>query len=269
MDFATILGILLGTGLIGTALVGVSATLPRGVMTFVDAQSFMIVLGGTLAATAIAFPMRQVLTLMRNLRAVFAGEKVRDADILEEIVNLSAIARKGTAELEKALNTITNPFLQDAVQMIVDGLSEDDIREILTTRVANRQIREQAESSVWKTMGSLAPAFGMVGTLVGLVAMLFAMGAANSEMTTGEDPAARLGQAMGVALITTFYGAILANLFFNPIAAKLKSRIEKRSVTQNMIIDGAIMLKNRKHPILVREYLNSYLPPKEWKREES
>jgi chemotaxis protein MotA len=147
--------------------------------------------------------------------------------------------------------------------MIVDGLPEEDIREIMETRVENREIREDAEANVFKTMGTLSPAFGMVGTLVGLVAMLFAMGAAPAEGADDVDPAQKLGQAMGIALITTFYGALFANLLFNPIAAKLRSRIEKQSVTQNMIIEGVVMLKNRKHPILVREFLNSYLAPRD------
>ena len=103
----------------------------------------------------------------------------------------------------------------------------------------------------------------MVGTLVGLVAMLFAMGSTPGEGAGDADPAAKLGQAMGVALITTFYGALFANLFFIPIAAKLRSRIEKRNITQNMIIDGVLMLKVKKHPILVREFLNSYLAPRD------
>ncbi len=264
MDFATLIGLLLGVGLIGYAVVGVSSALPKGVMTFVDIQSLMIVLGGTIAATAIAFPVKDVLSLYRNLTAIFSAEREKNRDTLKEIVELATVSRKGSAELEKALESVSNLFLKDGIQFIVDGLPEEDIREILETRVSNREIREDAEANVFRTMGTLSPAFGMVGTLVGLVAMLFAMGAAPADGSGGDvDPAAKLGQAMGVALITTFYGAIFANLFFNPMAAKLRSRIEKRNVSQYMIIEGVIMLKNRKHPILVREFLNSYLPPKD------
>jgi len=262
MDFATIIGLLLGVGLVGFAMVGVSSTLPRGVMTFLDLQSFMIVAGGTVAATAMAFPVKEVLSLYGNLLAVFKGEKQDNSVTLREIVELASIARKGTSDLEKAIPNIKNFFLKDGIQMIVDGLPEDDIRNIMETRVINRELREDAEANVFKTMGAFAPAFGMVGTLVGLVAMLFAMGAP-SGAGADVDPAAKLGQAMGVALITTFYGAILANLLFLPIAAKLRSRIEKRNITQNMIIDGVVMLKIRKHPILVREFLNSYLAPRD------
>ncbi|MCK5794509.1 MAG: MotA/TolQ/ExbB proton channel family protein [Anaerolineales bacterium] len=263
MDFATIIGLLFGSGLIGYAVYGVSLTLPNGVMTFVDAQSLMIVLGGTIAATAMAFPVKEVLSLYTNLWAVFKGDNHNDADTLREIVELAGVARKGTSDLEKAVPGVSNFFLKDGIQLIVDGLPEDDIRNIMETRIVNRELREDAEANVFKTMGTLSPAFGMVGTLVGLVAMLFAMGAAPGDGGGDIDPAAKLGQSMGIALITTFYGALFANLFFLPIAAKLRSRIDKRNITQNMIIDGVIMLKVRKHPILVREFLNSYLAPRD------
>ncbi len=263
MDFATIIGLLLGTGLIGYAMFGVSQALPDGIMTFLDLQSFFIVFGGTIAATAMAFPVKEVLSLYTNLWAVFKGDNHNDGDTLRELVDLAAVARKGTSDLEKAVPNIKDFFLKDGVQMIVDGLPEEDIRNIMETRVVNRELREDAEANVIKTMGVFSPAFGMVGTLVGLVAMLFAMGAPSSGDGGDQDPAAKLGQAMGVALITTFYGALLANLIFLPIAAKLRSRIDKRNITQNMIIDGIVMLKVKKHPLLVREFLNSYLAPRD------
>ncbi|MCF6237275.1 MAG: MotA/TolQ/ExbB proton channel family protein [Candidatus Marinimicrobia bacterium] len=263
MDFATIIGLLFGSGLIGYAVYGVSLTLANGAMTFVDLQSLMIVIGGTIAATAMAFPVKEVLSLYTNLWAVFKGDTHNDADTLREIVGLAAVARKGTSDLEKATAGVKDFFLKDGIQMIVDGHSEEDIRGMLETRIINRELREDAEANVFKTMGTLSPAFGMVGTLVGLVAMLFAMGAPPAEGAGDVDPAAKLGSAMGVALITTFYGALFANLFFIPIAAKLRSRIDKRNTTQNMIIDGVVMLKTRKHPILVKEFLNSYLAPRD------
>lgn len=262
MDFATLIGLFLGFGLIGYAVVGVSAALPNGFLTFLDVQSLMIVLGGTIAATALAFPVKEVLSLWSNLTAIFKAERENDRETLKEIVELAAVARKGSAELEKVIENVNSFFLRDGIQMIVDGLPEEDIREIMETRVTNREIREDAEANVFKTMGTMAPAFGMVGTLVGLVAMLFAMGA-TAEGDSDVDPQAKLGQSMGVALITTFYGALFANMIFNPIAAKLRSRIEKRNVSQYMTIAGVVMLKNRKHPILVREFLNSYLPPRD------
>lgn len=269
MDIATIVGIILGFGLVGTAMVQATVNLSGGVLTFVEPASLMIVLGGTIAATAIAFPLAEVLRLVANLKAVFSGEHVKNAEVLEEIVTMADVSRKGTVELEKSIDSVKNPFFRDGIQMIVDGLGEDDIRNILETRVDNRALREQAEANVFKTMGSVAPAFGMVGTLVGLVAMLYGMAEAASGGGggAGKDPSAALGQAMGLALITTLYGALFANLMFNPIATKLKSRIEKRNISQNMIIEGVVLLKNKKHPLLVREHLNSFLPPKEWKRD--
>ncbi|MBT3254233.1 MAG: motility protein A [Candidatus Marinimicrobia bacterium] len=265
MDFATIIGFLLGLGLIGYAIIEVSLDLPHGAMSFVDLKSLMIVLGGTIAATAVAFPVKEVLSLYTNLGAVFKGDKHKDSETLKELVELAAVARKGTSDLEKATDGVRNFFLKDGVQLIVDGHSEEDIRNIMETRVVNRQLREDAQANVFKTMGSLSPAFGMVGTLVGLVAMLLGMGASDTE---ADQMAAQLGSSMGVALITTFYGALFANMIFIPIAAKLRSQIEKRNITQNMIIDGIIMLKIKKHPMLVREFLNSYLSPRDWVRED-
>ncbi len=268
MDIATIIGIILGIGLVGTAMVQATLNLAQGVLTFVEPGSLMIVLGGTIAATATAFPLAEVMRLFANMKAVFSGERVKNAEILEEIVVMAGFARKGTAELEKSLGNAKNPFFKDGLQMIVDGLGEEDIRYILETRVENRALREQSEANVFKTMGSVAPAFGMVGTLVGLVAMLYGMAQAAGGLGGGDkDPSAALGNAMGLALITTLYGALFANLIFNPMATKLKSRIEKRNISQNMIIEGVILLKNKKHPLLVREHLNSFLPPKEWKRD--
>jgi len=262
MDFATIIGLLLGVGLVGYAMVGATANLPAGIGTFVSLDSLMIVLGGTIAATAIAFPVGEVLSLYKNLITIFRGQKNQDRNILLEITELAAVSRKGQADLEKAIDGVSNFFLKDGVQLIVDGLPEDEIREIMETRVEYRELREDAEANVFKTMGTMSPAFGMVGTLVGLVAMLYGMGA-SSGGDSDVDPAASLGNAMGLALITTFYGALFANLIFNPIAAKLRSRIDKQNITQNMIIDGIMMLKDRRHPIVVREHLNSYMAPKD------
>ncbi|PJA54203.1 MAG: hypothetical protein CO167_05125, partial [Candidatus Marinimicrobia bacterium CG_4_9_14_3_um_filter_48_9] len=154
MDIATIVGIILGFGLVGTAMVQSTVNLSGGVLTFVEPASLMIVLGGTIAATAIAFPLAEVLRLVANLKAVFSGEQEKNAEVLEEIVGMADVSRKGSAELEKSIDTVKNPFFRDGIQMIVDGLGEEDIRYILETRVDNRALREQAEANVFKTMGS-------------------------------------------------------------------------------------------------------------------
>jgi len=149
--------------------------------------------------------------------------------------------------------------------MVVDGYNTNEIRDILETRIENRILREKSEANVLKTMGKYSPAFGMIGTLIGLVVMLYGM----ANIAGGdEDPMKVLGAGMGAALITTFYGTILANLMFNPMAVKFETRIEKSNTLQMMLIEGVLLIHARKHPLIVREKLNSFLRPRDWKKPE-
>ena len=144
--------------------------------------------------------------------------------------------------------------------MVVDGYSLDELTEILNTRIDNREIRENTQAGLFKSMGTMAPAWGMVGTLLGLVVMLAGFGSGG-----GTDA---LGSGMSAALITTLYGAIFANLLFLPMSDKIKTRIIFSSTAQNLQLEAARLIHQRKHPLIVREKLNSYIPPKEWKKEE-
>lgn len=261
MDIASLLGILAGTGLI---LMGIYQLTPNFLI-FVSLPSFLIVVGGSLAATMISFSMGEVLGIIKSAIAVFRREKIKMAALVDRIVELAPVARKSMQDLEKEIPGISDPFLKDGIQMIVDGYNKEEIRTILETRIINRTQREKAEANVLRTMGKFSPAFGMIGTLIGLVVMLYGM----SEFSAaGEDPMKTLGAGMGAALITTFYGVILANLVFNPMAVKFESRIEKRNMLQKMLIEGVMLLHDRKHPLIVRERLNSYLRPREWKKPE-
>jgi len=261
MDFATILGILSGLGLIGWAMWSLAQD--QAIVMFLSTSSLAIVLGGTLAATLLSFPLREVFRIFGIMGVVFKKERKSMAPFIDEIVELAGAARRSMKELEGALPNISHPFLRDGIQMVIDGYNEPELRDILMTRIENRTKREKSEANVLKTMGKFAPAFGMIGTLIGLVVMLYSMGSGGG--TT--DAAAQLGKGMGAALITTFYGVILANLFFNPMAEKFDSRIKKESTLQMMLIEGAVQLLQRKHPLIVREKLNSFIPPREWKRE--
>ncbi|RKY56940.1 MAG: motility protein A [Candidatus Neomarinimicrobiota bacterium] len=261
MDVASFLGIIAGTGLI---VLGIYQLTPNFIV-FVSLPSFLIVAGGSLAATLLSFSMKEVMGLIKSSIAVFKKVKIDMIGQVETIVGLAPIARKSMQELEKSLDSIKDPFLRDGVQMVVDGYNPGEIRDILETRIENRTLREKSEANVLKTMGKYSPAFGMIGTLIGLVVMLFGM----SEIAGGEeDPMKVLGAGMGAALITTFYGTILANLIFNPMAVKFETRIEKQNILQSMLIEGIILLHNRKHPLIVREKLNSFLRPRDWKKPE-
>lgn len=261
MDFATILGIIAGTTLI---IMGISG-LTKDFKMFWDVSSILIVVGGSFASTMISFSMKEVVGLLGSIMAVFKREKEKMADEVEAIVALAPIARKSMQELEKTLETVKNPFLRDGLQMVIDGYSADEIRDILNTRIENRTLRERAEANVLRTMGKYSPAFGMIGTLIGLVVMLYGMGAISTQ---GKDPMEVLGKGMGAAIITTFYGTIMANLIFNPMAVKFEARVERRNIMQAMLIEGVLLIQARKHPLIVREKLNSFLRPRDWRRPE-
>ncbi len=263
MDFATLFGVLIGGGLVGGAIFMQGVATKTSPTVFLDGASIMIVLGGTLAATAIAFPLKEVLRIMTVLRAVFKGSTGPTLGALvDEVIDVSNFARKGPKELESQIGNIKNFFLKDGVQMVVDGYAVEEIRSILETRVEYREERERAEAGLFKAMGRFSPAFGMIGTLIGLVYMLKGMGAGG-----GEDMASAVGTGMATALITTFYGALMAYLFFLPMADKLNSQISSKSTVQNLLTEGVCLLAMKKHPLIVREKINSFIPPREWKRE--
>ena len=141
------------------------------------------------------------------------------------------------------------------------GISLDDLREMMATREEYRERREANEAGLMKTLGTYSPAFGMVGTLIGLIMMLLGMG----KGAEGGDMASKLGMSMSIALLTTFYGAVLANLLFLPFAEKISSRNKENTTCGELIIEGLCLIHQKKHPIVIRDFLNSYLPPAERK----
>ena len=155
----------------------------------------------------------------------------------------------------KSIINIKTFFIKDGVEFIAQGIKLDELREILIQREAFRYKRESHESDLMKTMGTYAPAFGMVGTLIGLVFMLFNMGGAG-----GIDD---IGPAMAVALITTFYGAVLANLIFNPFSEKLELRNKENGAAHHLMIEGVLLIWQKRHPLDVKDLLTSHLTPSE------
>ena len=258
MDFATILGLISGTGLILFAMFLEAARGGISMLKFWNPSSMMIVLGGTLAATAVAFRLKEVGRVFSIIRYAFTKPKFILHELVRKIIDLAEVNRKGPSELEKEIPNITQPFLKDGVTFITQGLSLTDIREVLEQREAFRYRRELHESELMKTMGTYAPAFGMVGTLIGLVFMLFNMG--------GSGGIESIGPSMGVALITTFYGAVLANLMFNPFSEKLQAINKENSQAMKLMIHGLLMIWQKRHPMEVTDMLISYIPPEERKQ---
>jgi len=260
MDRALIIGIILGIAMIGLGIwIQLQGTGESPLM-FWSTSSIFIVGGGMIASVFVAFPLNNVIGLGEAIGAVVSEEDNKLGGMVDEACDVAEVARKGPTELDNKVSSIINPFFRDGVQMVRDGYAIEELTDIMETRIKYREKREKIQADMLRSMGTFAPAWGMVGTLMGLVVMLAGFG--------GEGGTDSLGAGMSAALITTFYGAIFANLFFNPMADKIEVKTKKTSIAYSMLVEGARLIHQKKHPIIMREKLNSYIPPKEWKRDD-
>lgn len=246
MDLATIIGI--GAG---AAVVLIAMMLGGNFGQFVDLPSVLIVIGGGFAATLIRFPLSGIgHALVLGGKAAFTHKEVAPGELVEEIANLGDVVRKnGPLGLENV--EVSHPLLQKGAQYVTDGFEPGFIRESLE-RERDLSLERLTEGQrVFKALGDSAPAFGMIGTLVGLVQLLANM----------DDPST-IGPAMAIALLTTMYGAILANLICLPIADKLDAKFAVEEVNLSLVIDGVSQVRDNKSPTLIREMLLAYLPEK-------
>ena len=243
MDIASLTGIVCGLGLILSAiLMGGDFSL------FVNIPGIMIVVGGTLSATLLTFPLNDVLSAFKAAVFVFSSKQDNPNDMVFTMIELCKITRKeGLVGLSKTKTD--HAFIAKACMLISDGAEESIISDTLTIEIDAMKERHFIVQDVFTKMNAYAPAFGMIGTLIGLVQML-----ANLA-----DPSS-VGPAMGVALLTTFYGAVLAFMIFGPIAGKLKSITAKEVMNLQIIFDGASAITQDANPRMVYEKLSSYIP---------
>ena len=243
MDIASLTGIVCGLGLI------ISAILMGGDFSlFVNIPGIMIVVGGTLSATLLTFPLNDVLSAFKAAVFVFSSKQDNPNDMVSTMIDLCKLTRKeGLVGLSRTKTD--HAFIAKACMLISDGADEKIISDTLTIEIDAMKERHFIVQDVFTKMNAYAPAFGMIGTLIGLVQML-----ANLA-----DPAS-VGPAMGVALLTTFYGAVLAFMIFGPIAGKLKSITAKEVMNLQIIFDGASSITQDANPRMVYEKLSSYIP---------
>ena len=247
MNPSTLIGIIASIMLLGVVLF-FSADDPT---LFIDLPSLGIVLIGTLAATFISYPLREVVRIFGLLGTVMRNERLYTKDDIEELVAISKLWVSGNIrQVEDALEKVHNPFLKMGVQLIIDHTPEDDAIKLMHWRIARLRAKEHAEAQLFRTMAAFAPAFGMIGTLIGLVNLMFMI---------GDGDMASVGQQMSLALMTTFYGILLANLIFKPVAVKLERRTEQRVALMNMVMQGISMMSQRRGPAFMRETLNSFM----------
>lgn len=243
MDFASIVGIISGLALIISAIF-----LGGQIDSFVNIPGMMIVAGGTIAATLLTFPLKDVWSATRGAFHVFGQEKQKPQDIIDLVLKLSVITRKkGILALTKV--ETNSPFLQRSCNLIADAAEEGMIRKTLRTEINALKARHFIVQDIFKRMAIYAPAFGMLGTLIGLIQMLAQL-----------DNPASVGPAMAVALLTTFYGSFLATMIFLPIAGKLKARTMTEVMNLEIIFEGAISILKGESPLMINEKLSSYLP---------
>ncbi|WP_458524984.1 motility protein A [Onishia taeanensis] len=247
MNPSTLIGIAASLMMLASVML-LSAEAPSS---FLNLPGLAIVLTGTLAATFISYPLREVVRVVRLVGLVFRRENSRIEEDLQELVGLAKLWFSGDVRgVEKRLDTLRNPFMRTGIQLVIDNTREEEIIDLLNWRIARLKARERAEAQIFRTMALYAPAFGMIGTLVGLVNMLEGMDAAQIGV---------IGERMAVALLTTFYGIVLANLIFKPIAVKLERRTEERLIAMNMILEGVSLMSRRRLPSFIEETLKSLM----------
>lgn len=244
MDIATIIGVISGIGLIiGSILMG------SGLGLFINFPSIMIVGGGTLAATLVAYPLKEFLMVIKLFIKVFMFKITSPDSLIKSLVDISNKARKsGILSIEADIPKLKDPFLAKALRMAVDGVNTPVIAAIMQKEISLLQKEHKVGWEIFGAMGAYAPAFGMVGTLIGLVQML----------ATLDDPST-IGPKMAVAMLTTFYGSLVANLFFIPMGAKLKRRSEEETLNMTLLFEGVVSIREGDHPRIMEDKLNVYL----------
>jgi chemotaxis protein MotA len=248
MDLGSVIGVVVACGLIVISIVLAGASFGA----FVDYPSMMVVIGGSIAAAMISFPLRTFLGVGKVTKNVFLNRVSNIPELIDTIVSLAETARRdGLLALESRLDEIDNDFIVLGIQMAVDGTRPEVIEDIMRTEVDAVATRHRDGKSVLDQMGRFAPAFGMIGTLMGLIIMLGNM----------SDPSS-IGQGMAVALITTLYGAISSNVFFLPFAEKLGFLNKQELLAMEIIIRGIMGIQSGDNPRVIAQKLNTFLPPK-------
>jgi len=222
------------------------------VMAFINLPSVLIVVGGALGGTILSNPWKRVLSLGQILKKAFFAESPELISIVQTLVSFAEKARReGLLSLEDDAEQLNDPFMKKSIQLVVDGTDPELVKSILDTEIGLLEERHAGNKFMFDTLAELSPAFGMLGTLIGLIQMLGHL----------DDPNA-LGPGMAVALITTFYGSILANVFGLPIARKLTVRTQEEVMTREMIVEGILAIQAGENPRLVEERLKVFLPPR-------
>jgi len=248
VDIATVIGILVAFGLVAGAIGG-------GIASFIDPPSMLIVIGGTVGVLLVGYPLPKCLSVIGVVMKTFMYKVDKGPDVIAKLVELAQTVRKdGILALESEVGSIENQFMAKGLQMAIDGQEPAAIEDILYMEMEKVADRHTLGADMFTALGTYAPSMGMIGTLVGLVLMLQNM----------SDPSS-IGPSMSIALLTTFYGALMANILFLPMSGKLKTRSKEELLIHEIILVGIQSLVAGENPRVMEQKLLGYLPPKERK----
>ncbi len=245
MDLATLIGIIVSLGLVSFAILT-----GDGASTFLNVPSIVIVFGGTVGTVMVCFPMKTVTGVMGVMKKLLFADPEDHGALIVKLEELAKKARKeGLLSLQSAAEEIDDAFYKTGLQLVVDGQEADTIEDILKIEISHIKNRHSVGADLMKAAGTYAPAFGMIGTVIGLIQMLQSM----------SDPSS-IGPAMAVALVTTFYGALLSNVLFLPFATKLEQRSAIEVAQKNLILEGLLSIHAGDNPRILVQKLSAFVP---------
>ncbi len=249
MDFGTIFGILMFGGLAGGAIFHSEGM--AGFKPFLNAEAFLIVMGGTFCATLVNFPIKQILGLGKVVRKVMFQGKEDSSHIVGTFVTLSQKAKRdGFLALQHDVDALDDDFIKRGIQLVIDGADQEFIRNMLETEIGFIRERHKAGQEVFAALGTYAPCFGIIGTVLGMILMLSSI-----------DDVAAVPRRMALALSAAFYGLGSGYLIFLPMSGKLKSRSEEELLVKEIVIRGVLLLQSGATPSVVEANLKAYLEP--------
>ncbi|MCH5280709.1 MAG: motility protein A [Lachnospiraceae bacterium] len=252
MDLASVIGLVACLALIIFGIVTGDAGF-AGLLNFLDYQSAIITFGGAFACILASNSMSDFFGGLKSMKLIFKVPSIDTPQIISKIIELSNVARKeGLLSLEEAASDLDDPFLKKGILLIVDGTDPELVRAILETELVSVEGRHKGKISFWQDVAAMGPAWGMIGTLIGLINMLQGL----------DDPSA-VGPNMAVALITTLYGSMLANWIATPVATKLKNNHEVEAMVKEIEIEGLLSIQAGENPRVIEEKLKSFLAPQD------
>lgn len=252
VDIASLIGLIVCLVLLVWAIVS-GAGWDGLVKNFIDFQSVLITLGGSFGSVLASNTMADFIGGLKSFTLIFKAATLNTPTMIQTIIDLSNVARKeGLLSLEEAAGNLDDNFMKKGILLIVDGTDPELVRAILETELISIESRHKKRIAFWEHVATMGPAWGMIGTLVGLVNMLNNM----------EDPST-IGPAMSVALLTTLYGSLLANWICTPVAFKLKSNNEAEITEKEIMIEGLLSIQAGENPRVIEEKLKSFLAPKD------